>query len=131
MKHIEKIVELAENELGSIAQAGKLRSREDVDTVYKLMDVIKDGYCIMDMVESGNSYEDGSYRSYGNSYRSSRARDSMGRYSRDGGSYRGYSRADYSGDRGEFMERLQNLMEYSPDEQTRQSLNRMLEQMHK
>ena len=124
MKHIEKIVELAENELGSIAQAGKIRTRDDVEVVYKLMDVVKDGYCIMDM-ENGSSYDDGSYRN-----RSYRGRDSMGRFtSRDDGSYR-YSRTDYSGDRGEFMERLQNLMEYSPDKETRASLKRMLEEMH-
>ena len=82
------------------------------------------GYCIMDM-ENGSSYDDGSYRN-----RSYRGRDSMGRFtSRDDGSYR-YSRTDYSGDRGEFMERLQNLMEYSPDKETRASLKRMLEEMH-
>lgn len=64
----------------------------------------------------GNSNRDGgSYRG-GNSYR--RGRDSMGRYT----SRRGYSRDD-------FADRLREVMEEAPDEQTRQSIERMIQKM--
>lgn len=125
MKHIEKMIEMAESEMGSFAQNGKLRTRDEIDAVYKLMDIVKDGYCILDM-EGGASYDDNSYRMDGVSYRRGQRRDSMGRYTS-----RGYSRNDYdySEDRGEFAERLQNLMEHAPDKETRQGLKRMLDQM--
>ena len=117
MEHIEKILEMADAEFGAMAKNGKFKSREEIDSVYKLMDIVKDGMCIMDMEEGYGEDDmsyDGSYRSYrsyrgnsydgsyndGNSYARGRGRnarrDSMGRYSResyrDGRVYRGYSR---------------------------------------
>lgn len=127
MKHIEKMIELAEETMGTFAQNGKLRTKDEIDAVYKLMDVVKDAYCIMDMEQGGYS-EAGSYRSYDNG--SFRGRDSMGRYTSRDGSYRGYSRTDnYSGDMGEFRERVQNLMEHAPDDRSRQSMKRMLDEL--
>lgn len=137
MEHLNQMVKFAENEMGAIAQNGKFRSREEIDSVYKLMDIIKDAYCIMDMEEEGDegysrdyrgSYRGGGYE--GGSYARGRGRnvrrDSMGRYSRNGGSYRGYSRAD---GKQEYIENLRDMMEDAPDEQTRQSIKRMIEQM--
>lgn len=156
MEHLDKILEMSEAEFGAMAKNGKFKSREEIDSVYKLMDIVKDVYCIWDMEEgSGDdmsyAYGDGSYRggsyrgnsydgSYndGNSYARGRGRnarrDSMGRYSRngsyrmDGRSYRmdGYSRAD---GKQEYIENLRDMMEDAPDEQTRQSIQRMISQM--
>ena len=73
------------------------------------------------------SYDDGSYR--GNSYARGRGRnakrDSMGRYARDGRSYRGYSRDS----KEDFIAEMHEMMESAPDESTRQSIQRMLSQM--
>lgn len=144
MEHIEGILKLADAEMGSIEKNGKFRSREEIDSVYKLMDIVKDAYCIMDMEEGayddemsygrsgsyrGNSYDDGSYaRGRGRNAR----RDSMGRYSRESGysrnSYRrgGYSRGD---GKEEYIENLRDMMEDAPDEATRKEIERMIQKM--
>lgn len=80
MEHLGKMIDLADAEFASVAKNGKFRSREEIDSVYKLMDIVKDAMCIANMEEEaeyseygGDSYRGGSYR--GGSYR--------------GGSYRG------------------------------------------
>ena len=60
----------------------------------------------------------GSYGSYEGSY--ARRRDRMGRYAREGGSGRGYSRG------GDMVEELRKLMEEAPDERTRQEFQRFI-----
>ena len=74
MDDLYKVVEISEKEIKSITDNGKYRSREEIDSVYKLMDIIKDFKCLEDM-DDGYS-EDGSYemsrrsrRSYDGSYR--------------------------------------------------------------
>lgn len=151
MEHLEGIVKLAGNELKAIVENGKFRSRDEIDSVYKLMDIVKDAHCIWeyedsesDYSEDGRSY-DGSYargvRSYrgsydggydGGSYARGRGRnarrDSMGRYSRDyrGGSYeRGYSRDG----KEEYVEQLRDMMENAPSDEVRMSIKRMIDQM--
>lgn len=150
MEHLDGILKLTERELGAIEQNGKYRSREEIDSVYKLIDIAKDIYCIWDYEEGMDemSYNDGgsyrSNRSYrGGSYEGSydggmsnargrgrnARRDSMGRYAREGGgsyrSYRGYSRDG----KEEYIENLREMMEDAPDDQTRQSIQRMIQQM--
>lgn len=150
MEHLDKIVKLAENEFKAISDNGKFRSREEIDSVYKLMDIVKDSMEIECMEEEmyGDSYDDGmsyrggrSYRggnydggmSYARGRRNAR-RDERGRYSRDGymdsyndgRSMRGYSRADGKED---YKNQLRMMMEDAPDEQTRQSIKRMLDNM--
>ena len=145
MEHIDGILKIADAELGSIERNGKFRSRDEIDSVYKLMDIVKDAYCVMDMEDGGYSengmsyrydggmYRDGSYD--GGSYARGRGRnarrDSMGRYSRDGGSYNSYRRNGYSRADGkeEYVEQLRDMMEDAPDEQTRQSIQRMIQKM--
>lgn len=158
MKSIEGILKLVENEFEAIVNNGKFRSREEIDSVYKLMDIVKDAYCIWayeEEEESGYSeygygYDDGGgsmryggeSRSYARGRGRNARRDSMGRYSREGGgmsgemsgrngrsrrSYRSeYSRADA---RQEYMDELRELMESAPDDQSRQSIQRMIQQM--
>lgn len=155
MDQLEGILKIADNELEAINKNGKFRSREEIDSVYKLIDIAKDVYCIWDYMDSmeeasydggesyargGRSYRGGSYGMDGSYARGRRnaKRDSMGRYSREGGysregvyprdgSYRrGYSR---DGGKEEYIENLRGMMEEAPDEQTRQSIQRMIQQM--
>lgn len=151
MNHIDGIVKMAENEFEAIVKNGKFRSREEIDSVYKLMDIVKDSMEIECMEEDmeGESYDDGmsqrggsygdrSYRYDGGSYARGRGRnarrDSRGRYSSEGGSYGYYpdgrSMRSYSRDgKEEYKEQLMDMMENAPDEQTRQSIQRMIDQM--
>lgn len=175
MENLEKLLEMTDAEFGAIAKNGKFKSREEIDSVYKLMDIAKDVYCIWQYEDDmgggedemsyaggsyarggrggnrgggrsnrggsyrggsyeGGSYEGGSYEggSYeggsmaGGSYARGRGRnarrDSMGRYSREGG----YSRAD---GKQEYIEQMRELMMDAPDEQTRQSIQRMISEM--
>lgn len=144
MEHLDGILKLAENELEAIIKNGKFRSREEIDSVYKLVDIAKDAYCIWQYEEDmdGESYADGydrgrsmrydDGRSYARGRRNAK-RDSQGRYSRDGGSYRdGRSYRGYSRDgKEEYVEQLRMMMEDAPDEGTRQSIQRMIQQMDK
>ena len=132
MEHLDGILKLVEKELGAVDNNGKFRSREDIDSVYKLIDIAKDIYCIWDYEEEeddssfegprygdrGVSYNDG--MSYARGRRNAR-RDSMGRYSR-----RGYS---MGGDKDEYIERLREAMESAPDEQHRQKVHRMIQEL--
>jgi len=133
MEHLEGIRKLAENEFAAIVQNGKFRSREEIDSVYKLMDIVKDIECVERWEEEDGDYDDEprySRESYARGRRNAR-RDSMGRYSRDRYSYdemrpvRGYSRDG----KDEYKDHLRELYETAPDEQTRQSIKRMMDNM--
>lgn len=117
MRGLDGILKLTENELDSIAASGKFRSKDDVELTYKLIDIAKDIYCIWDYEgESGSSYRGG--RSYRDDYDRGMSRRMMSR-----NSYRrGYSRAEY-------VDELRGMMDNAPDEQTRQSIQRMIQQM--
>jgi len=143
VENVEKIMKLADAEFGAIVQNGKFKSREEIDSVYKLMDIVKDGYEVMSCEDEmyGESYDDGYGRSMRGGYddgmsyargRRNARRDSMGRYSRDGRSYRGNSyERGYSRDgKDEYKEQLMQLMDDAPDENTRQSIKRMLDSMN-
>ena len=150
MNYIDSIVDLCGKEFEAIAKNGKFRSREEIDSVYKLMDIVKDSMEIScmeadmeepyddGMSQRGGSYGDRSYRYDGGSYARGRGRnarrDSMGRYSREGGSYgyypdgrpmRGYSRDG----KEEYKEQLMDMMENAPSEDVRQNIKRMLDNM--
>ena len=138
MEHLNGILKLVDNEFGAIEQNGKFRSREEIESVYKLIDIAKDIYCVW---EYEDSMDDGYSENYGSPYRRDmvyddgrsyargRKRDSMGRYSRDGGM--GYRNRGYSHDDGkhEYIEELREMMHNAPDENTRQSIQRMINQM--
>lgn len=163
MEQLDGILKLADKELEAINSNGKFRSREEIDSVYKLIDIAKDIYCIWgyeeEMGDDGMSSEGGSYyrdgrggrggSNRGGSYyeegyeRRGRgrnaSRDSRGRYN-EGGSYREGSYRDggmmrrggsyyREGGKEEFAEELRGLMEEAPDQQTRQQIQQMLQQM--
>ena len=85
MKSMERLKEMLCEELDKLAKKGEL-SVGTLDLVHKLTDTIKN----IDKIEMYEEYEDGesSYEG-GSSYRRGRGRnarrDSMGRYSREGG----------------------------------------------
>jgi hypothetical protein len=164
MENLDKLLEMTDAEFGAIAKNGKFKSREEIDSVYKLMDIAKDVYCIWqyeDEMEGGEdemsyarvgsyargdrrgerrdmrggrpyrgsydgsyegSYDDGMGGSYARGRGRNAKRDSMGRYSREGG----YSRAD---GKQEYIEHMRDLIMDAPDEQTRQSIQRMISEM--
>lgn len=129
-KYIDKEIDELESKVG---MGGKLSSAE----VNYGKDLAKFKMALLTnkaMEEEGYSgnYDGTSYegvsramsnRQSGTRGRGSNARrDSMGRYSREGG----YSRADAEED---FRERLEDLMEIAPDEQKRKKIERILSEM--
>ena len=113
MDSLEGILRIADNELNSIVKNGKFRSREEIESAEKLVKMAQKIYCIWDMEDGGEYSERYPYA------RRSPKRDSMGRYSR--GRMGGYSM--------DFADNLRSMMDDAPDEQTRQSIQRMLDQM--
>ena len=132
MEHLDGILRLVEKEFSALEAQGKFRTREEIDSVYKLMDIAKDAYCIWNYEdEMGESY-DGADRSYRGSYndsayargRMNAKRDSRGRYAREGRAYRSYDDG-----KDDYIAQLHDLMNNAPDEQTRQSIQRMIDSM--
>ena len=115
MEHLDAMLKLADRELEVFEKNGKFRSREEIDTVYKLVDIVKDVYCIWKYEDEGGyseayrprrSYDDGM---------SMRRRDSMGRYSKDG--------------REEYIDQLRSMAADAPDDRTRENINRMIREI--
>ena len=101
MEYIEKIKKMLCKELDEYAMKGKI-SGSDLDMIWKLTDTVKNLDKI-EMLEDGDSHDGYSeMREYpymgGSSYARGRGRyakrDSMGRYSSEGGSYEGGSSYD-------------------------------------
>lgn len=128
MEHLEGLLHLVDNEIGAIVANGKFRSREELENAYKLVDIAKDIYCTWNYENEDSEYSnDGRY--YGDdrhmtrrgdmSYRG-RNRDRMGRYSREM-----YSRDS----KQQYIENLRDMMNRAPDDQTRMSIQRMIDEM--
>lgn len=134
MNSLDGIIKIADSELGSIVNNGKFRSREEIESAEKLVKMAEKIYCIWDMM--GGEYPEAYPYTDGMSYARGRGRnarrDSMGRYSsrygynRDGGYSNG---SGYSMHTGNFYDDMRSMMEEAPDEQTRQTIQRMLDQM--
>ena len=129
MQHLEGILRITDDELGAVVKNGKYRTREEIDSVYKLIDIAKDVYCIWkyeDGEEMSYDGEDHSMR-YDTSYARGRGRGAR-RYA--DGRYAPMSRDGYARDGHEdYLNRLKDMMDTAPDEQTRQSIHRMIQQM--
>lgn len=139
MQHLEGLLKLADREFGKMEQNGEFRNRDEIETVYKLIDIVKDVYCIWDYetkIQMNDYSEYGQYPgnyAYDNSYaRGNVKRNSMGQYSRDGmmNSYptrrMGYSRGDA---KEEFINQLRDLIGDAPDDRTREHIQRMIHDM--
>ena len=163
MHYMETLKDLLCAELEDYAEKGKKSgkmSMGDLESIHKLTDTVKNILKI-DMLEEESGYsEDGRYmgegRIYGTSYESGYSerggssyargrgryakRDSMGRYSRDGGmpydddmSYarggRGGNRGGYSRDDGKhyMMEQLEEMMEEAEKPAEKEALRRCMD----
>ena len=150
MHYMHDLKDLLCAELEDFAEKGKKSgkmSMGDLESIHKLTDTVKNILKI-DLLESDDGYsEDGAYmgegRIYGTSYdgydrgtsyargRGRYAkRDSMGRYSRDGGmSYRGGMRGGYSREEGKeyMMESLEELMESATKPAEKEALRRCMD----
>ena len=121
MKHLEKLKEALCEELDKFGKSGDI-TVNSLDKIHRLTDTIKNIDKIMMLEESegyseergrthmgGSSYDDDIMYSERRGRGRNAKRDSMGRYSSDGGSYeRGYSRDESKDDMmsmiGEMME---------------------------
>ena len=153
MHYMEDLKDLLCAELEDYAEKGKKSgkmSMGDLESIHKLTDAVKNILKI-DMLEEESGYsEDGHYmgegRIYGTSYESGYSerggssyargrgryarRDSMGRYSRDGGmSYRGGMRGGYSRDDAKhyMVEQIEEMMENAEKPAEREALKRCME----
>ena len=152
MHYMETLKDLLCAELEDYAEKGKKSgkmSMGDLETVHKLTDTVKnimkidvlkeeagyseDGHYMGEGRIYGTSYDDGMHREGGYSYARGRRyakRDSMGRYSRDGGmSYRGDMRGGYSREEGKeyMMESIEELMESATKPAEKEALRRCMD----
>lgn len=140
MKTYERIEDMLCEELEQIADKPEM-STGDLDTIFKIMSALKDTSTVLAMDEAGYSHDgdydmrgsyDGGYSREGGrggrggsrggrngggySSRRGQRRDSMGRYSRDGGME-------------SMMEYVDMMMEEAPDERTREMIRDFKEKM--
>ena len=139
-EELEKYGDKRDLSTGSLEVVDKLAHA--IKNIDKIIESGEEGYSERYMYDDGYSMGRGSYaRGKGRNAK----RDSMGRYSSDGysrnydgsydGSYRGgnYRRGGYSRDdaKQEYMENLRRMMEEAPDENTRMSIQRMMDNMER
>lgn len=159
MHYMETLKDLLCAELEDYAEKGKKSgkmSMGDLESIHKLTDTVKNILKIDMLEEEGGYSEDGHYmgegRIYGTSYESGYSerggssyargrgryakRDSMGRYSRDGGdmSYArggrmGGMRGGYSRDEGKhyMMDQLEEMMEEAEKPAEKEALRRCMD----
>lgn len=148
-KAMYELREMLNDELNKIAKSGDLTASK-LDLVDKLTHSIKSIDTICAMQDYDDEYDDYSMESgnYSNARGRGRnaRRDSMGRYSREGnsyrggssyesgnsyargrGGYRGYSRDD--GAKEEAMQKLQELMNETSDNNVRMAIQKAMEEM--
>ena len=153
MDYMHDLKDLLCAELEDYAEKGKKSgkmSMGDLESIHKLTDTVKNILKIDMLEEEGGYSEDGHYmgegRIYGTSYEGGYSerggpsyargrgryakRDSMGRYSRDGGMmYRGGMRGGYSRDDGKhyMMEQLEDMMEDAEKPAEKEALRRCMD----
>lgn len=126
MYYMHELKDMLCDELEHIAQQGELTAGS-LDTIDKLTHSIKSISTIMAMEDAGYSRDYvGKYA--GGSY--AQRRDSMGRYSRRGGSYArgrgGYSRDD---EKDKMIEKLEKMMEQTDDMNAKQAIEQAINAM--
>ena len=130
MKHLEKLKEALCEELDKFGKSGDI-TVNSLDKIHRLTDTIKNIDKIMMMEQSEDGYSEARGRRYAK-------RDSMGRYSRDGGyseddEYserrmgRGYSRDEAT---DHLMRQLGNMME-DADPKQRETLKKWMRELER
>lgn len=124
---LEEMCEVLADELSKtndkLEKSGGQISAGDIEYIDKLTHAIKSIKTTKAMMESDSDH---SYARGRGSYARGRnaRRDSMGRYSREGGPYDGYSMGD-----DDFRMEIKELMQDAPNEQIRQKLQRIMSEM--
>lgn len=135
MKHLEKLKEALCEELDKFGKSGDI-TVNSLEKIHKLTDTIKNIDKIM-MLEEDGGYSEMYPEYHGTSY-ARRKRDSMGRYSKDGGyseddDYserrmgRGYSRDEAT---DHLMRQLGNMME-DADPKQRETLKKWMRELER
>ena len=146
---MHKIIDKLTEELYEYEEKADDLSAGDVEMIYKLASSVKNLYRIEEMKDGGYSEATdfmGEGRMYGTSYdeggssyargRRYAKRDSMGRYSRDGGSSyegHGYARDGYSrsGAKETMLGKLESMMHETDSEQDRKALRMCIQKIEK
>lgn len=127
MRTLKELREKFCEELDEIARKGELNAG-DLETVHKLTDTIKniDKICMLE--EDGGYSRDGEWtarglyddgRTYGGGHSyADRKRDSMGRYSRDGG-------------KEHMISKLESMMHDADDERTRSAIKKCISEIER
>ena len=69
LEHLDGVLSLIDREFGEMEQNGKFRNKEDVEILYKMMDIAKDAAEICEkQMEMNGGYSEYGYPVYGNSY---------------------------------------------------------------
>lgn len=140
MKYLEDLKNMLCEELEKIGKKGEL-SAGTLETVHKLTDTIKNIDKI-EMLEEADGYSEDSRwmadgKMYGSSYDSGNSyargrrnakRDSMGRYSRDGGNYSN-DRYSMDGSKDYLIEQLEELMHEAGSEKERNAFKQFMHQL--
>ena len=144
MRALTELKEMLEDDVKKITKKGDI-SPEELNNVYKAIDIIKDVETIKAMREHGDYSQAGSYGSY-NSY------DNSMRYSMDGNnmnsSYNSYARRGRDGDndgrynesRGSYdysrhtdkenmLHQLEQMMQTAKTEEQRKAIRRCMEEL--
>ena len=68
MQHLEGLLKLADREFGKMEQNGEFRNKDEIETVYKLIDIVKDVYCIWDYENNMQMDDHSEYGQYPDNY---------------------------------------------------------------
>lgn len=135
MKHLEWLLNAVDHEFAAIEKNGQFRTKDEIELSYKLIDIAKDVYEIWKCEdEMGNGYSENYSMNrgmvYDDGYSNARGRGRDGRYT-SRNDWHSYRRGGYSRDDGkeEYLDNLHDLMQNAPDENTRQSIQRMINKM--
>ena len=144
MHDFDELKEMLMEEVKKITKKGELNA-QNLEAIDKLLNSIKNACKITmyeEYAEDGYSYADSdrdmSTYSYARGRGSNARRDSMGRYSNEGGysnargGMRGYSRRGYSyddGDKEEKVEMLREMMNEVSSEEERRALQKIIRKM--
>ena len=136
-ERLHKLMDIINMGIDEINAKGKLENKEAACIAGELLDMRKDFATIEAMEEAGYSemypyyYDDGMSMngSYG-SYARGQRRDSMGRYSRNDGSYRrgSYGRSSYERgySRNELVDHLEEMMRNATTDHEREKYRKMI-----
>lgn len=121
MENLGAILEFVDDELGAIRKNGRLRNKDDIETVYKLVDIAKDTYCIWKYEEEmGDNYSGTMVRRPSMSYRN---RDSYS--SRTDRNRYGYS---YGDGMDQYVNMLHKQLDNARDDRQREVIERMIDE---